>query len=128
MVIKNITSIEAAKTLQLTNNAKLIDVRSEGEWKNYGIPEYDSFRLLLLPWRIFPSMEINSDFQKSINSQIKDKKAALFFICKSGFRSLEAAEFVKSLGYLDCYNVIDGTEGNVSGKGWKYNNLPWQSF
>ncbi|RYE06545.1 MAG: rhodanese-like domain-containing protein [Rickettsiaceae bacterium] len=128
MFVKNIVSTQAADILKLTKLARLIDVRSKSEWQNYGFPLYDSYKLLLLSWRIYPYMEINSSFEQIINLQIQNKKETLFFICKSGLRSLEAAECVKNMGYSNCYNIVDGTEGNFSGKGWKYNNLPWQNF
>lgn len=128
MFIKNIISIEAASVLELTKTAKLIDVRSRSEWKNHGIPSCTNQEILLLPWRVCPLMEINNSFGEIINLEIQNKETILFFICKSGVRSLEAAKLASQMGYLYCYNIIDGTEGNFSGEGWKHNNLPWQSF
>ncbi|ARD86528.1 sulfurtransferase [Rickettsia sp. MEAM1 (Bemisia tabaci)] len=37
-----------------------------------------------------------------------------------------AANFMANIGYKNCYNIIDGFEGNLQNKGWKQNNLPWQ--
>jgi len=52
----------------------------------------------------------------------------IFFLCRSGYRSFIAANFIANIGYKNCYNISDGFEGNnrVLSKGWKQNNLPWQ--
>lgn len=50
----------------------------------------------------------------------------IFFLCRSGYRSFIAANFVANMGYKNCYNISDGFEGNNQDKGWKQNNLPWQ--
>lgn len=54
------------------------------------------------------------------------KYLTLYFLCRSGHRSLMAANFMANIGYKNCYNIIDGFEGNLQNKGWKQNNLPWQ--
>ncbi|MCC8399033.1 MAG: palindromic element RPE2 domain-containing protein [Rickettsia endosymbiont of Platyusa sonomae] len=55
-----------------------------------------------------------------------DYNYKLLFLCRSGGRSHEAAQFASTLGYKECYNIIDGFEGGTNGAGWKQNNLPWQ--
>jgi len=54
------------------------------------------------------------------------KSLMIFFLCRSGYRSFIAANFIANMGYKNCYNISDGFEGNNQNKGWKQNNLPWQ--
>jgi rhodanese-related sulfurtransferase len=57
----------------------------------------------------------------------------LFFICRSGSRSLAAAKAMTAAGYRACHNVTEGFEGPLDDArhrgillGWKAIGLPWQ--
>jgi rhodanese-related sulfurtransferase len=57
----------------------------------------------------------------------------IYFICRSGQRSLSAAEAAQAAGFPHAYNVADGFEGHVdsaghrgSASGWKADGLPWR--
>jgi rhodanese-related sulfurtransferase len=57
----------------------------------------------------------------------------LFFICRSGSRSLAAAKAMAAVGYGACHNVSEGFEGPLDDarhrgtlQGWKAIGLPWQ--
>ncbi|HEU4379951.1 MAG TPA: rhodanese-like domain-containing protein, partial [Hyphomicrobiaceae bacterium] len=61
-----------------------------------------------------------------------DKGTEIFFICRSGARSLKAAEAMVAAGYSRCRNVADGFEGPLDPhrhrgqlSGWKAKGLPW---
>lgn len=123
MTVNNITSKEAYEILAL-QTAALVDVRTDKEWSTVGIPVLDQNKLVFLNWRLLPNMTINKEFAEKVLKISKDK--TLFFLCRSGARSLEAAQFCTNIGYQTCYNITDGFEGNQTGAGWKYNNLPWQ--
>lgn len=63
----------------------------------------------------------------------KSKEAKIFFICRTGGRSDAAARFFDNLGYINCFNVTSGFEGDLDsssqrGKvnGWKAEKLPWK--
>lgn len=126
MDVKNITSSKAATMLKELSNSILIDVRTHGEWQERGVPDIEVKRLLFLTWRTAPDMNINPVFKTRLISFQSDYTALLFFICKSGKRSFEAASYSTSLGYKNCYNIIDGFEGGIDGLGWKHNNLPYK--
>ena len=54
----------------------------------------------------------------------------LFFICRSGSRSLAAAKAMAAEGYRACHNVAGGFEGPLDNQrhrvgGWKAAGLPW---
>lgn len=127
MIIKEVTSKSAYNMLKSNINFKLIDVRTAAEWQKFGVAQLES-QLILLSWRIFPNMTLNTDFESQFKLLIADKSNSLFFICKSGYRSFEAAYYVLKLGYANCYNIIDGFEGTEITNGWKNTNLPWQNL
>lgn len=123
-------SLKAYEMLQIDNNTIMIDVRTTEEWQQVGIPNLDKTKLLLLSWRLLPDMVLNRQFKEQLIFHISNiQNNILFnilFLCRSGGRSYEAAHFISSLGYTNCYNVVDGFEGGNNGAGWKQNNLPWQ--
>ena len=128
MTVQNITAVEAYKLMKIIQNSVLIDVRTEKEWKEGGVVtlDHEFVKILLLSWRLLPDMVLNQSFIKEISAKILDNSANLFFMCRSGVRSFEAANFVLQHGYLNCYNISDGFESNQNDYGWKNNNLPWR--
>ena len=55
------------------------------------------------------------------------------FICRSGVRSHSAAITATQTGYSDCYNVLEGFEGDKDAdkhrnalNGWRKRELPWE--
>ncbi|MBQ4875048.1 MAG: rhodanese-like domain-containing protein [Rickettsiaceae bacterium H1] len=115
-------------------NSFLIDVRTEEEWKFVGVPNLEQIekKVCCLSWRLYPEMKINQNFIEKISGMFADKQTPLLFICRSGYRSLEAASMVLREGYRTCYNIKDGFEGDLDRKnrrnninGWKFNDLPW---
>lgn len=128
MLVQNICSKEAYNMLVSNNNTFLVDVRTEEEWKHVGVPSLSNKNnVVFLSWQLSPFMELNRDFEDRFLSIIDDKMSnIIFFLCRSGHRSLMAANFMANIGYKNCYNIIDGFEGNLQNKGWKQNNLPWQ--
>jgi len=61
-----------------------------------------------------------------------DRDSELLFICRSGQRSLKAAQAMAAAGYARCRNVADGFEGPLDPNrhrgqlgGWKAKGLPW---
>ncbi|MCC8417991.1 MAG: rhodanese-like domain-containing protein [Rickettsia endosymbiont of Bryobia graminum] len=126
MNIKNISSLNAHEMLQIDSNTLMIDVRTIDEWKSAGIPRINKNQIIFLSWRLLPGMLLNNQFKKQFMTNTIDQNNALLFLCRSGIRSKEAAEFISNLGYSNCYNISDGFEGGVGGIGWKQNDLPWQ--
>ncbi|MCZ6886559.1 MAG: rhodanese-like domain-containing protein [Rickettsia endosymbiont of Ixodes persulcatus] len=122
MSVQNICSTKAYAILVSNDNAFLVDVRTREEWKQVGIPHLDNKNKV-----IFLSWQLNKDFEDNFLSIVNDKiHAMIFFLCRSGYRSFTAANFIANIGYKNCYNISDGFEGNNQNKGWKQNNLPWQ--
>ncbi len=128
MQVQNISSLDAYYELDRLENRILIDVRSSSEWIEAGIPKLERSKLLLLSIYLSPNMLPNQEFINQCLTQIRNYSFELFFLCRSGRRSLEAANLLVNYVNNDCYNIVDGFSGNGSALGWKNNNLPWQSL
>ena len=133
--IKNISSRECFEKLSIEVNSQLIDVRTKPEWIYVGVPDLSSInkKVIFVSWQVYPEMKINKFFENQILESNIKKDYNLYFICRSGNRSNNAAEFLTSRGFSHCFNVIDGFEGNLDHEhhrstieGWKYHNLPWK--
>lgn len=119
---------EAYRLLQEMSGAQLVDVRSEAELDWVGrIPGAIEIEL-----RAYPSMQPNPDFLDQLSSQV-DKASPVMFICRSGARSSQAAAIASQSGFADCYNVLEGFEGDKdeaghrgAQSGWKVAGLPWE--
>ena len=119
---------EALSILQKVQGAKLVDVRSKAEWDWVGrIPG-----AIEIEWQSYPGMQLNLDFLNHLSHQVP-KESPVMFICRSGVRSNQAAvAATEELGYPNCYNILEGFEGDkdTSGHrgingGWKAVGLPW---
>lgn len=131
----DLTPEEAWQFLQKHNDAELVDVRTVPEWYFVGGPNLKTLNkeVKRVSWRSFPSMQINQNFCEQLAKDVPNKEAPLLFICRTGARSLDAAIAMTEFGYGECYNVIDGFEGDMDNaqrrgavNGWKASNLPWE--
>ena len=119
---------ETYELLQSIPQAKLIDVRTRAEWDWVGrIPGS-----VMLEWNTWPSGERNGGFIRELQERVPMSSAPLFFICRSGARSHSAAAAATQAGYPNCYNVLEGFEGNKDTQGhrntiggWRAAGLPW---
>jgi rhodanese-related sulfurtransferase len=118
--------------------SQLIDVRTRAEWTYVGLPDLGSIgkRPVLVEWQTFPDQAVDPRFIERLAGELKalgvEKDDELFFICRSGGRSLAAAKAMAELGYRACHNVAGGFEGPLdddrhrgSVLGWKAAGLPW---
>ena len=85
-------------------------------------------------------MQPDPEFAKRTLAAFDGKMPSkVFFICRSGARSMEAAQLVaayaaaENLGPVECVNVAEGFEGDKDAgghrgrmNGWKAHNLPWR--
>jgi len=125
---------EAYQILKSDDNACLIDVRTLPEWAFSGLPDLSSINkeVKKISWRIYPQMNLNNNFFTQVESQVSDKNLKIFFLCKTGGRSLDAAIFCTENGYKNCFNITNGFEGDANDNsqrgrinGWKALDLPW---
>lgn len=125
---------EAWKLLSESEQAVLVDVRSQAEWSLVGVPDLSGIgkRPLFLQWQIYPAMTQNRDFVDELATAVPDRDTPLYFICRTGGRSRAAAIAATAAGYRRCYNVANGFEGNPDAArhrgrvaGWKAAGLSW---
>ena len=133
--IKNISSRECFEKLSIEVNSQLIDVRTKPEWIYVGVPDLSSInkKVIFVSWQVYPEMGTNKFFENQILESNIKKNNNLYFICRSGQRSHDAAKFLDSRSFANCFNVFDGFEGNLNHErqrasidGWQFNNLPWK--
>jgi len=123
-----LTPQEAYQVLQLAPACRLVDVRTRQELDLVGhIPNVTH-----IEWAFYPEWKPNPDFLTQLGMQV-DREALVMFICRSGARSDKSARAATQAGYTDCYNVLEGFEGDtdhVAGQrgkinGWRLAGLPW---
>ena len=122
-----LTPAEAHELWQSAPGAKLVDVRTRAEWDYVGrIPGATEIELLT-----YPGNRPNPAFVAELERKV-ERSSPVLFICRSGGRSHNAAMLATQAGYADCYNVLEGFEGdrdaqghrNTTG-GWRAAGLPW---
>ncbi|MFA7657125.1 rhodanese-like domain-containing protein [Acidithiobacillus thiooxidans] len=124
----DMTPAEAHALLREHPDAVLVDVRSHPELDFVGMIEGGKH----IPWQNYPGMTPNPDFDQQIKKEVTPDNI-LLLLCRTGGRSLAAAEHLAGLGYHHCYNILGGFEGKQDhqgqrGKveGWKASGLPWK--
>ena len=129
----------AWKGLKANPRSQLVDVRTRAEWTYVGIPDLGPLgkRAVLVEWQTFPDQSVDPRFAERLANELKalgvQQDDDLFFICRSGSRSLAAARAMVSVGFRACHNVSEGFEGPLDDErhrgallGWKAIGLPWQ--
>ena len=133
-MIEDVEPGKVWEALQADPSAQLCDVRTDAEWNFVGIPNLSSLgrEVVLIPWQIYPTMQRNGGFVEHLREAGLRPDTPIYFICRSGARSMAAAQAAQAAGFTEVYNVADGFEGppdtsahrgNVSG--WKAEGLPW---
>ncbi len=123
----NVPPDAAWDALSSDPQARLVDVRTEAEWHAVGVPDTAAAgaETLLLPWQFGPGAP-NPAFVEGLAAAGLKPGDHLYFICRSGARSMAAAEAARAAGYPTVYNVDSGYEGSRSSAGWKAAGLPWK--
>jgi rhodanese-related sulfurtransferase len=125
--------------LSAAPRSQLVDVRTRAEWTYVGLPDLGPVgkRPVLVEWQTFPDQAVDPRFADRLAGELNALGVQLdddlFFICRSGSRSLAAARAMAAAGYRACHNVAGGFEGPLdderhrgSAGGWKAAGLPWQ--
>ena len=131
----DITPLQAWAKLE--DGAILVDVRTEGEWAQVGIPDTTaagSQRIgpLFIEWNLAGGIP-NTQFVEQLKQRATGAGGAeLVFLCRSGARSIAAAIAATEAGFTS-YNVLEGFEGEPDRhggrtvNGWKNRGLPTHS-
>ena len=109
-----------------SGQALLIDIRTHAEraWVGF-IPNVPG-----IEWKVWPGMALNPEFDAQLKAAAPAGSKVLL-LCRSGIRSIPAAQRAQSLGY-EAYNILEGFEGDSDDQahrssvgGWRKLGLPW---
>ena len=133
----DITPEEAWKLLVDDPEAVLVDCRTAAEWRFVGVPDTSSLQreVVYIEWSRTDGTH-NDGFVDDLLEQIgvagSENERPVVFLCRSGNRSIGAAEAATAAGIAPSYNVLDGFEGNLDSDGhrgatgWRAIGLPWK--
>lgn len=115
--------------MQSDASAVMVDVRTHMEHAYVGHP----IGAVHIPWKEAPGWEVNTEFVNQVNKVAADKNAPILLLCRSGQRSLAAAQALEAAGYTRLVNIVDGFEGPLDTNkhrgniaGWRFSGLPWE--
>ena len=119
----NIKATDAFDFLSKKDNSHLIDTRSDIEWKSTGIPALSSINkeTNLINWGPVLDQIFFEQYKNFLLTSF-NKNDNLLFICRSGSRSLMAAQFAIKFGFENSFNIYEGFY-NENDQNWK-KNLP----
>jgi rhodanese-related sulfurtransferase len=134
-MVENVAPRKTWEALQSDPQAQLVDVRTDAEWNFVGVPDLSPVgkQAVLIPWQVYPAMQVNGAFAEHLQKAGITPENHVYFLCRSGARSMAAAQAAQAAGYTTVYNVADGFEGPPDGEGhrgtvagWKADELPWR--
>lgn len=132
--VPDVSPRETWEALEQDPQVALVDVRTDAEWNYVGIPDLSGIgkKPVLIPWQVFPSMQVNGHFAEHLRKAGLTPLNRIHFICRSGARSLAAAQAAQAAGFPHVFNVSTGFEGPKDAEwhrgtvaGWKADGLPW---
>jgi rhodanese-related sulfurtransferase len=120
-------SPEVAWELFSQGLALLVDVRTTEERKFVGhVPES-----LHVAWATGTALTRNPRFVRELEAKT-GKDVTILLLCRSGKRSVLAAEAATTSGFTRVFNVLEGFEGEIDAQrhrggddGWRFRGLPW---
>ncbi|BBX19009.1 sulfurtransferase [Mycolicibacterium duvalii] len=130
----DITPEQAWKLLSENADAVLVDVRTDAEWRFVGVPDLTALQrdAVFIEWNRTDGSR-NDGFVDDLQAAgITPGERPVVFLCRSGNRSIGAAEAATEVGIGPSYNILDGFEGDLDENkhrgttGWKAVGLPWK--
>lgn len=129
----DVTPEQAWTVLRDEPGAALVDVRTRAEWSYVGLPDLGEIgkKVVLVEWQTYPDGAVNERFTADLEAAGVPKDAPVYFLCRSGVRSVAAAEAASREGWTRSHNVVEGFEGPHDAQrhrvvsGWKVAGLPW---
>lgn len=133
--IQRIDPKQAATIYDSSDAAVILDVRSKVEFDYVGHPP----GAIHVAWKEAPGWAVNPDFVDAVRTAIPAtgdmpaEQRPVLLICRSGARSMAAAQALKAEGFTELYNVEEGFEGDKDTdqhrgtlNGWRFHGLPWE--
>jgi rhodanese-related sulfurtransferase len=130
--MRNLLPRETWALMQARPEAVLIDIRMEIESMYVGRPP----GAINIPWYEYPEFTPDAaEFSRLVEEQAGGKSITVILLCRSGQRSLEAAQVLEDAGFADVVNVVHGFEGDLDAQfhrstlnGWRFDQLPWEQM
>ena len=129
------TAQVANKILLFTRTTKFEDVAKKTQGITIFYTDLDRTKIDVhrIPKMGRKAVDSNAVFIEDLQEKIGAESGTrpVVFLCRSGNRSIGAAEAATAAGYAPAYNMLDGFEGNLDenrhrgGTGWKAVGLPW---
>src|ERR1700735_4896976 len=93
-MIQNVPPSQTWEALSGNPEAQLVDVRTDAEWNFVGVPDLSPAgkQVVLLRWQVYPPMQRNAEFDAQMSKAGFPAEHHIYFLCRSGVRSLAAAE------------------------------------
>lgn len=126
-----VTPQEAYALVQSDVRVKLVDVRTDAERDWVGRVSIPEPQHAAVQWNLYPGGTPNQNFLEQLG-KAADKSDVLLFLCRSGVRSRHAARLATEHGYTNCFDILEGFEGEKDAQGhrktingWCRAGLPW---
>lgn len=144
IAFQDVTPTEAFSLATTNENVYILDVRTLSEWVWVGHPgvnktgEGDALEGKVINISVmvemFNEMFDNPFFIKSVEKTFPNKTdVTLITMCRSGGRSVTAANALEAAGYTNVMNMLTGFEGGKDANayrtvnGWKVDGLPYNN-
>lgn len=127
----------AYEFLQTHTTSLLIDIRSSMEYLFVG----HALGSVHIPWIDEPDWTVDPNFAQTVEKTLANRfkesdpkqEAHVVLICRSGKRTLDAADVLLKAGFKQVYHVEEGFEGEKDEHqhrstvgGWRFHGLPWE--
>jgi rhodanese-related sulfurtransferase len=137
----DITPEEAWKLLSDNPEAVLVDCRTDAEWRFVGVADITDLGrdVVYVQWSGVNGKRNEQFVDELIEAGVTpgegphaSRGRPVVFLCRSGNRSVGAAEAATAAGIAPSFNVLDGFEGHLDdeghrgGSGWRAVGLPWR--
>jgi rhodanese-related sulfurtransferase len=126
-----VTPTEAFELLKNDPKVKLVDVRTNAERDWVGRVAIPAPQHAAVEWNVYPGGTPNPRFLDELQN-VAARDEVLLFLCRSGVRSRHAAKAATENGYANCFDILEGFEGDKDADGhrksiggWCKANLPW---
>lgn len=132
----DLTPQQAWDLLASDERALLVDVRTDAEWRLIGIPDATDIggRAALVEWTTPQGLNPRFVDELAEAGLTPGDERPVVFLCRSGVRSVAAAQAATAAGFGPAYNVLRGFEGDVGPDGqrghvgWRAEGLPWTTL
>ena len=130
-MVAEVNPKQAWDILREKPTAILLDVRSKVEFDYVGHP-VDAVHV---PLQEAPDWQTDPDFVQKVIERLGEssRDITILTICRSGKRSMLAAQLLEAQGYKHTANIAEGFEGDLDENrhrgnvnGWRFHGLPWE--